>query len=83
MFLFPIGVFQGHLLREAETIKANIAPAHRHTVVPLSCIAKLNNRATRVAPRVCPKSRAVPIIPLAPPLRWMGAEAMIVLLLGV
>ncbi|MFR7823860.1 MAG: hypothetical protein ACLU30_12210 [Odoribacter splanchnicus] len=32
-------------------IKANIAPAHRHTVVPLSCITKLNNRATRVAPR--------------------------------
>ena len=39
--------------------------------------------ATCVAPSVCPSRRAVPNIPLAPPLRLDGAEEMIVLLLGV
>ena len=39
--------------------------------------------ATKAAPTVCPSKRAIPSIPLAPPLRSRGAEAMIVLLLGV
>ena len=39
--------------------------------------------ATCVAPSVCPSRRAVPSIPLAPPLRLDGAEEMMVLLLGV
>ena len=40
-------------------------------------------KATNVVPSVCPNRRAVPCIPLAPPLREVGAEEMIVTLLGV
>ena len=36
-----------------------------------------------MVPNVCPKSRAMPNMPLAPPERLVGAEDMIVLLFGV
>lgn len=64
-------------------IKGKPAATQRHTMVPFCCVTKLNNSATSVAPSVCPSSRAVPIMPLAPPLLLTGAEAMIVLLFGV
>ena len=64
-------------------IKAKLAANQRHTIAPFCCVTKLNNSATSVEPRVWPSSRAVPIMPLAPPLLLTGAEAMIVLLFGV
>ncbi len=48
---------------------------------PSGNIRKSN--ATRVVPNVCPNNRAVPSIPLAPPLRRVGAEETMVTLFGV
>lgn len=48
---------------------------------PSGNIRKSN--ATRVVPNVCPNNRAVPSIPLAPPLRLVGAEETMVTLFGV
>lgn len=62
---------------------ANILPVIKQTSVLLSLTIQLNNSATSVVPNVCPVRRAIPIMPLAPPERWVGAEEMIVLLLGV
>lgn len=45
---------------------------------PSGNIRKSN--ATRVVPNVCPNNRAVPSIPLAPPLRLVGAEETMVTL---
>lgn len=70
------------LLTTAAT-KANPLPAIRQTAVLFSCTTKLKSKATSVVPNVCPKSRAIPNIPLAPPERRVGAEEMIVLLFGV
>lgn len=65
----------------ATTAKA--APTKRLDVLLFPCGARLNSRATRVAPKVCPSNLAVPIMPLAPPLRLVGADDMMVLLFGV
>lgn len=64
-------------------ISANTLPVIKHTSVLLLPTTQLNRRATRVVPKVCPINRAMPNIPLAPPERFVGAEAIIVLLLGV
>ena len=61
---------------------ANPAPKVKEIRIPF--VGKTANiMAAAAAPMVCPKSLAMPSIPLAPPLRLGGAEAMIVLLLGV
>lgn len=64
-------------------ISANMLPVIKHTSVFSLPATQLNNNATSVVPNVCPMSRAIPIIPLAPPERCLGAEAIIVLLFGV
>lgn len=78
VFLSPIRV----MLTMAATA-AKPLPTSRHTAVLLSRATKLNSIATNVVPNVCPMSRAIPSIPLAPPERLGGAELMIVLLFGV
>ena len=63
---------------------ANPAPTNRQVTAPLSGeMIMPNNNATIVVPVVCPNSRAIPNIPLAPPERLDGAEDIIVPLLGV
>jgi len=57
-------------------------PSNKHTCVPLSGNT-VNNNAATAAPLVCPIKRVVPSIPLAPPLLALGAEDIMVLLLGV
>ena len=64
-------------------IAANPLPTRRHIAVLLSWVMKLNSIATNVVPNVCPISRAIPSIPLAPPERLAGAELIMVLLFGV
>ncbi len=49
--------------------------------VPLAG-SRASSSATSAAPMVCPKSRAVPSMPEAPPLRSRGAAAIMVRLLG-
>ena len=72
------------------TLKTLINAATTEIIHPnkrLTCMLwpgnSLNIKATNEAPIVCPIKRAVPHIPLAPPLRLDGAEPIIVLLLGV
>ena len=62
---------------------ANPLPTSKQTAVLRSCVTKLKSKATNVIPVVCPIKRAIPNIPLAPPERCVGAEEIIVLLLGV
>lgn len=62
---------------------ANPLPTIRQTAVLRSCVTKLKSKATNVVPVVCPKRRAIPSIPLAPPERCVGADEIIVLLFGV
>lgn len=70
-------------LLTTAAISANTLPVIKHTSVLLLPTTQLNRSATSVVPNVCPMSRAIPIIPLAPPERCLGAEAIIVLLFGV
>src|SRR6185312_477487 len=63
-------------------IRAMAAPARSAAVVPRSP-NRLNMRAISAAPVVWPRSRAVPSMPLAPPLRSRGADPSIARLLGV
>lgn len=70
-------------LLTTAAISANTLPVIKHISVLLLPTTQLNRSATSVVPRVCPISRAIPIIPLAPPERLVGADAIIVLLFGV
>lgn len=62
-------------------ITASIPAVNNDTCVPLSP-NWFSISATSAAPLLCPSSRAVPNIPLAPPLRSRGAEVIIVWLFG-
>lgn len=74
------------LIREmldSPASKAIHAPMIKHRREPSVCGMKAKTMATPVVPIVCPMSRAMPSIPLAPPLRLRGADDTNVRLLGV
>lgn len=80
------GLTNAMLIREMldrPASKAIHAPMIKHRREPSVCGMKANTMATPVVPIVCPMRRAMPSIPLAPPLRLRGADDTNVRLLGV
>ena len=74
----------GSDIRNILTIMATRAnvPASSNDARVLFVGKSVNIIAARAAPKVWPSMRAVPSIPLAPPLRCCGAEETMMLLLG-
>ena len=81
--LFSVDGCDNRRLLTIAATTANPLPTIRQTAVLRLCTTKLKSNATSVVPNVCPSKRAIPSIPLAPPERFVGAEEIIVLLLGV
>lgn len=83
-YLKPFSGLGCETLKLLTIAAATANPVARYKQVCVLLLGtRLNIMATKVAPNVCPNKRAVPSIPLAPPLRLAGADEMIVLLFGV
>ena len=64
-------------------VRAMAMPAAKQAVLWCVLSKMRKSSAARVVPMACPTTRAVPSMPLAPPLRCLGAELTRVTLLGV